>query len=172
MNKQQKSFQFSKCPSCFFHSLLKMEMFSYEWQTCPIRNLGSKNHNPRLVTSNPRLMTSNPRLVKSNPRLRRQSHPRPKLLLGSWGFGPFLAALAVRCAQGASASTSSEEFRPRVGLPPQARVGFHQPQVGSHQPRVGIHQPRVMIFRTSVSYRAGLLQSIFSMHEEFSFLLL
>ena len=53
-------------------------MFSYEWQTCPIRNLGSKNHNPRLVTSNPRLMTSNPRLVKSNPRLRRQSHPRPK----------------------------------------------------------------------------------------------
>ena len=89
------------------------------------------------------------------------SHPRPKLLLGSWGFGPFLAALAVRCAQGASASTSSEEFRPRVGLPPQARVGFHQPRVGSHQPRVGIHQPRVMIFRTSVSYRAGLLHSFF-----------
>ena len=48
-------------------------MFSYEWQTCPIRNLGSKNPNPRLVSSNPRLMTSNPRLVKCNPRPRRQS---------------------------------------------------------------------------------------------------
>ena len=48
-------------------------MFSYEWQTCPIRNLGSKNPNPRLVSSNPRLMTSNLRLVKCNPSPRRQS---------------------------------------------------------------------------------------------------
>ena len=59
---------------------------------------------------------------------------------------PDAARAALRPQGAAEAETSEEEFRPRVGLPTWARVGFHQPRVGIHQPRVGIHQPRGMIF--------------------------
>ena len=119
----------------------EIEMFGYEWQTCPIRNLGSKNPIPRLADSNPRLVTSNPRLVKSNPRPRWQSHPRPKLLLGSFGFGRSLRSplAALRglslnflggvSASGGTASLGSGWISPALGWNSPAS-GWNSPASG------------------------------------------
>ena len=99
----------------FNHQILfKMEMFNYEWQTRPTRHLGSKNHYPRRVNSTHRRVNSTTRRVKSTPRSRRQYPLGRNSSSEVEASAPFSLRSRFAALRRASASTSSEEFRPRA----------------------------------------------------------